>query len=329
MKSVLLTSAIYLFFVQTISAQKEKIEYQSIANTTLEEAFPVATRMLADNLNLGVHEFNYGKSLLKTTYYEYYRGISRHRGRWQLSIDEQGTLNVDITDVEWWMSSQDRWEPTTREGLLSKKEYKLRAEFAENLRSKLSEPKTVSVDRDWFFTNLEINSKFFENATDLAGDRWFDQYLNSTRVEWPLTFIDIEKSKDANDFKYQEFFTNAVELGLGSVNYEDNNFFVTKFTNDDANVLKERGSKSVITGYCRILEYNDATGVFYVVLTDELSDDIPSTTLAKQQSEGASEAETSIASVADEIKKLKELLDMEAISKEEYEQEKKKLLNQN
>ncbi|MGB3777376.1 MAG: SHOCT domain-containing protein [Tunicatimonas sp.] len=322
MRLILLMVA--LCVTQTTWAQKkkkEKIEYEPITNTTLEEAFPVATQLLVGEGQLGIHEFNYGNQQLSTTHFEYYRGISAHRGRWQFSIDESGTFNVDVVEVEW--KHDGVWEPTSSEGLFVKTEYKLRAALADQVREKLEDPNQVAAAKDWFFTNLEVNNKFFETATDLAGDRWFERYLENTPVEWPLTFIDIERSTSDPDFRYREFYARVTALDLGMVDYEDHRFFVTKFTNNDANALTTKGTKVPVTGYCRSLEFNQ--GVFYVLLTDELTDQMPTTTLAAQEAEG--ESATSLVSVADEIKKLKELLDMEAITQEEYDQEKQKLLN--
>jgi hypothetical protein len=306
----------------TSFSQKQKVEYSPVTGTNLEEAFPLATNILMESLGLGLYQFDYGSRILKTSYYEYYRGITRHRGRWQLSIDENGTLDIQIVDIQWWYGSQSRWDDTG-EGLFSKKEQKLRAALAEDIRNNLENKETVKEAQNWFFTNLEVNAKFYESATDLAGDRWFDNYLKDQRVDWNLTFIDIEKnSNSASNFKYKETYTYATTLSLGSISFEDSKFFITKYTNKDNNVLTKKGDSRSVLGYCRSIRYDD--GKFYVILTDELEDALPVNTLAKQERESDS---NSILEVADQLKKLKELLDLGAISQEEYDAEKAKLLN--
>ena len=124
-------------------------------------------------------------------------------------------------------------------------------------------------------------------------------------------------------YSYKELFTHAVKLSLGSISFEYNKFFITKYTNNDGNVLSQKGDKISVIGFCRSLIYENEN--FYVVLTNELKDVLPQTTLAKQKLDESNE--TSILEVADKLKKLKELLDLGAINKEEYDKEKAKLLN--
>jgi hypothetical protein len=226
-------------------------------------------------------------------------------------------------DIQWWYGSQSRWDDTG-EGLFSKKEVKLRTSFANDLRNNLKNKDLVKSTQNWFFTNLEVNSKFYETATDLAGDRWFQNYLQDQKVNWDLTFIDIEKNTNSgSNFKYKELFTFATTLTLGSMSFEDNKFFITKYTNTDDNVLSRKGASISISGFCRSIQYDE--GKFYVVLTDELDDKLPINTLAKQAE--TSIGKGSILEVADQLKKLKELLDLGAINQEEYDTEKAKLLN--
>lgn len=323
MKIIKLILFVQLFLTYNYSyGQKQKLEYSPVTNTNLEKAFPIGTKMLMESLGLGLYEFDYGNSTLKSSYYEYYRGITRHRGRWQLTIDENGTLEIQIVDIQWWYGSQSRWDDTG-EGLFSKKEVNLRAAFSEDLRKNLENEELIKSAQNWFFANLEVNSKFYESATDLAGDRWFENYLKDKEVNWNLTFIDIEKNTNSkSNFRYKEIFIFGTKLALGSISFENNRFFITKYTNKDHNVLSKKGDSKNISGYCRSIEYSHSK--FHVVLTDELEDEMPINTLAKQEN---SKGKKSILEVADQLKKLKELLDLGAISQEEYDDEKAKLLN--
>ena len=65
--------------------------------------------------------------------------------------------------------------------------------------------------------------------------------------------------------------------------------------------------------------YDELSNKFRVVLIDNLDDPLPKNTLEIENAEG----EKGVLEVADKLKKLKELVDMEAIMDEEFKKEKK------
>jgi len=237
-------------------------------------------------------------------------------------INEKNDLNVSTVDIEY-KNSNDIWE-SSGEGLFSKKEEKFRALINEAIRRGIEVDTIHQVNQEWFFRDLTINSLFFADATDLAVERWYNQYLEDKLIGWNMVFKDIEKNDLNTEYKYKETYSHIIENPLVEDESKEN-FHVIRFTNRDENVLSKKGEKLLLKGYCRSLIYED--GLFKVIVTESLEDNVPSltkgTTLEKQNSKTSN----SILEVADQLKKLKELLDLGAITEEEYQNEKSKLIN--
>ena len=85
--------------------------------------------------------------------------------------------------------------------------------------------------------------------------------------------------------------------------------------------MTSKNTLNEFEGYCRSLVYRDDT--FYIILTDKLETPLPSNSV--QQKEVNSQK--SVLDFAEKLKELKSLLDQGIITKEEYESEKKKVLN--
>ena len=119
-----------------------------------------------------------------------------------------------------------------------------------------------------------------------------------------------------------ESYAGTIRSSINSMDSFDSNFSIVKYTNNDRNVTRSKNSKTEVHGYCRSLSYN--MGNFFITLTDKLEDELPNQSV---KGEKATEKKKSVLEVADELKKLKELLDLEVITEDEYKKEKDKLLN--
>ena len=325
MKKNLILIFTVLTFITT-EAKAKKPKYSPIPNTTIEQAFPHAAATLSVAFKTGFEEFDYGKRILKSTWYEYYSGLLKHRCKFLCYIDDSKTFNVDVTDVQY-KNSNDIWVKSS-EGFIFKKEEKFKAAISENVRQGMLNEKISNENKKWFFRNIAINNLFFKNATDLAAERWFDTYLKDKPIKWKVNFADIEKnSNSSQDYKYKETYTHATSsLSIGSVDISSTNFYIVKYTNKDTNVLSQKGDNVDLTGYCRTLFYTG--GNFFITLTEDVDTKIPSNTLQANK-EKSDKKEKSVLEVAGKLKELKELLDLGAITEEEYENEKSKLLNRN
>lgn len=317
MRKILLT----LFIIPSIfSFSQEDIKYKPVLNTNINVAFPNAAAIMKVHFKTGIEKFDYVGRAINTTWHEYYRGLSRFRCKFLFSIDDNNTLDVKTIDIQRWDSSISSWV-SSGEGLFSKKEEQYRAIIAESIRAMIKNEEVTRENQNWFFKNLDITTLFFEHATDLAGDRWFNLYLKNQEVKWTLTFVDVEKSEKGN-YKYKEIFVHTTTQAITSINDKVSKFIIIKYTNNDGNVLTRKGDMKEVSGYCRLLEYDK--GNFYIKLTDSLDDVMPSNIIPIENDE---DSEKSVLDVADKLKKLKELLDMGLITEEEFKIEKQKILD--
>ena len=101
--------------------------------------------------------------------------------------------------------TEKTWAPSNE----AKKEKNLKTELTNLIRATLEKPDEVKKCQDWFYKDLYINSRFFEHATELAGNRWFDNYLKDRLVKWKATFNDIKNNPD-NNYKYMENYSLKV-----------------------------------------------------------------------------------------------------------------------
>ncbi|UXE67171.1 MAG: SHOCT domain-containing protein [Chryseotalea sp. WA131a] len=143
---------------------------------------------------------------------------------------------------------------------------------------------------------------------------------DSNNVSWNATFIDLKRNKSSdNGLTYEEnYVANGYNL-MTDPDLSEVKFTITKYTNSDRLVSAKKGSKLPLTGYCRELKFIE--GRFYIVLTDNLDDKITKVTKTSET--------TSLLDSSEKLLKLKELLDKGIITKEEFEKEKKKILNSN
>jgi hypothetical protein len=302
------------------NAQKSKAEYSAILNTSIDECFPHAAAQIIYGYKIPLEEFNYANGRMLSSWFIYYRGLLKYRCKFLMTIDQQNTFDIETIDIQMESSSDGKWLSSTKSAL-SKKEDKIRTAFIDGIRKALKNENMCKQNKDWFFKDPYINKLFFEKATDLAADRWFEAHLKNQNVKWELTFTNVEKyTGKNNNYSYIEHYSHNPENPLSS-NELMGNFYISKYTDSDKNVLTPKNKKLKVEGYCRSLKYH--TGNFYITLTNKLEDKLPDSPTAKN----ASKKKKSVLDVAEDLKKLKELLDLGAITKEEYETEKDKLLN--
>ncbi|MBK7940275.1 MAG: SHOCT domain-containing protein [Flavobacteriales bacterium] len=192
--------------------------------------------------------------------------------------------------------------------------------MVENIRARLAVPDSVQRAKDWFYTNLRVNACFFETATELAGQRWFEAYLRDKAVQWTLPFDDV-KANTVEGYKYTEHYSGDI-----SNTALDPNADVTKALPDrqvhelGQERREQQGPEAyLVSGYFRSLTFSNDQ--FLITITDALNDPLPKTSAQATESKGGSALEN-----ADKLKKLKELLDAGILTKAEYDAEKKKLL---
>lgn len=303
-----------LTFICNISyGQQPKIqEYKPIPGVNIEQAFPAAAGLLVGSGKVVLEQMDWNTKSMISSFLSYSKSlILPARSRYQITIDDNSTLHIQMIDIQTYSSTNqvwvDQWE--------TKKDKTLKAELANAIRETLQKPEEVKKYQDWFYRDLYINSRFFEHATELAGNRWFDNYLKDKPVKWKATFNDIKNNAD-NNYKYMELFS----LKVSTLTTDQTNFIITKYTNTDKNTMTSKNTLTDFEGYCRSLVYKDNT--FYIVLTDKLETPLPTNSVQEK----AADSKKSVLEYAEKLKELKSLLDQGIITKEEYESEKKKVL---
>lgn len=301
------------------SDKKSDKEFKPIQNITVEEAFSLAKYVLSDRCK--VLTFDLGKRQLVTTYYEYSGGFTNKRARIYIDVDDNNIMNIQLGNLQ----KYDKvigWVDIGS-SLLGVEEFE-RKSIAEKVRSAFADSLVTSQAKINFFQDLEINSIFYSGASQLAGDRWFDSNLKEQKVNWKATFIDLRKNSDpSNGFKYEERFIATTYNSIEDPELESIKFTIIKYTNSDKLISVKKGTNLQLIGYCRTLEYND--GHFKIILTENI-DDVLKIQQLKNESVNKS---NNLLENSEKLIKLKELLDKGIITKEEFENEKKKILNGN
>lgn len=294
--------------------------YQSVENATPETAFPIAKLIFGDNCSIA--SFDMFERKLTTHYYAYAGLFTQKRAIITLTISPNNLLDVYIGNIERYNKQYGVWESTLSSALGPEESERIK--LTDLFRKNLADTAIVSKAQAEFFQDLDINSIFYSNASELAGERWFNAYLKDRKVSWNVTFIDLKKNRDvANGFAYEERHASRTYNVLTDPFLTGIKFTIFKYTNNDKLVSAKKGTQLQLVGYCRKLEYNN--GQFFIILTDNLSDKMSSSNSASTQSEKT----TTLLDSSDKLLKLKELLDKGVITKDEFDKEKKKILNGN
>lgn len=244
------------FYCLAQKKKKEVVQYQAIPLANIEEAFPVAAKILNDEYRINITKLDWGKKEMLSGHYQYSKLLGPFRFKFFISIDEENLLNVEAKEVQ--TTSDDGW----MDYVVEKREREIVAEFAEKLRIALDDAGLINEAKENFYTNLNINALFFITATEIAGERWFESFIKDRSVSWKLTFDDLKENKNSKySFTYVENYTFSVEFVGG---YKSN-FNVIKYTNSDKNVLSRKGSTVIVDGTCVDLTYNN---IFNITLVE-------------------------------------------------------------
>lgn len=302
LKKVINLTVLMLLLIGTLSAKKEKIVYSPVTNVNFEEVWPAVYAQLKFN-KMGLEEFDYGGGYLKSSYFQYYSGLLEYKGKFEF-VYSDNILEVDVVDIQ--LKKDGRWQNASSSNLF-KTEYKMNARTANGIRGILNSPEAINQSKELFYTSLEVHELFYRTATELAGKRWFEKYLQDKPVEWNLTFLNIDENKDNTDFAYKESYVYTTGSLSNTFDLAETKFVITKYCNSDENTFASKGSKKSVKGTCKSLQYTG--GVFYIVMADETTSPNVKTV-----------------SIADELIKLKSLLDAGVITADEFNTQKDKLL---
>lgn len=294
--SVLLLSII---LTTNAFAKKEKVVYSPVSGYTSENVWPAVKVQLQFN-KVPVESWSFSEQKLKSSWQYYTSGISKKRCKWIFTYSDK-LLHVEMIDIQTKIGD-DPWKSYGTSQ--SKSERRMHAYMGMGVASIKENIVNFNLAIHEYYTSLETHSFFYQNATELAGKRWFERYLKGKKVNWNIVFSNIDESSAQK--QYKETFIYLVKGQSKNFSFDDSKFFITKYTNSDANIFTSKGALVEVNGVCKELIHE--SGAFFIVLEDEAGKQVKSS------------------SVADELLKLKDLLDQGIITQDEFNGQKKKIL---
>ena len=310
-------------FIPNVAAQTD--DDPSIFNGIgQEEVWPLVYHILAVN-KLSIADFNYGENKLVSDYFYFVDLMYRYRTKFIFEYDDY-TLKISYSIVEQ-RDKEGKWAANSFMTSKKKRLNKEKGKLIEYIKEGVQNKEHMTEIQSQFYTCLEVLRKFFDHATELAGNRWFENYLKNKQINWNLTFTDLKKNNDGQ-YSYTETYTySPTKNSMNTLSDVFSAFFVNKYTNSDKNVFATKNSVLNVTGYCQQLKF--VANIFYILITDEATADLTNVSIGQSDMENTQKnTDTpSIINKADELIKLKSLLDNNIITQEEYEIEKTKILN--
>jgi hypothetical protein len=315
-RSILLTLGATVALSASAQRKKSPTVYTPLTGVSTEEVLPVAAYMIKTYYKGDIDYLAWGDRHLRSYWINYYWGLGTQcHLKANFKVDASNGLEIIMDPVEMYDTDSHRWIGARED----KRELNIKIEMVEHIRARLAVPDSVQKAKDWFYTDLRVNACFFETATELAGQRWFEAYLRDKAVQWTVPFDDV-KANAVEGYKYAEHYSADISNTALDPNADVvKRFQIVKYTNSDKNVMSSKGSNLKVSGYFRSLTFSNDQ--FLITITEALNDPLPKTSAQATESKGGSALEN-----ADKLKKLKELLDAGILTKAEYDAEKKKLL---
>jgi hypothetical protein len=326
-KFIIITAIITILCVSNIMGQTDNKAI--ISDVGQEEVWPLVYDILQAN-KLAISDFNYGQNTLVSDYFYFADLLHRYRTKFTFKY-EDFILTIINTNIEQFNKDNNTWfaNPLFQK---KKKFIQARESMIDYIKQSIQNAEHMMFVKTQFYTNLNVTHKFFEHATELAGNRWFENYLKDKQITWKLTFTDLKENK-SEQYKYIETYFYAPNNSvMGSISsLFDTRFSINKYTNSDKNVFTAKGTTSDVTGYCQRLIYNRAKNIFYILITDEATSDLTNINISdneKESKEDNNPPKASLADKADELIKIKTLLDQGIITQEEYDKERQKIMEE-
>ena len=246
--------------IQTF-AQDARYHYGPVAGINLDDMLAIAAKTF-EKRGVKVNRFNYSRGMILSTNYNFTIMISPYRTKILVENTDDGTY-LSFIDLQM-KNSHGSW--TDVASVLGKKTDKLMASIGKEFESIAKDPKQVEEAKTDFYNDPRTHYLFFKKATELAADRWYERFMKDKVFDWTLKFADIKKNEDKDfpDYKYvvtARYYTgSALSIGSGGL-------YVKLYTNDDSNMMTEKGTKIKVKGKCvGVKEY---MGIYYIDFTQE------------------------------------------------------------
>ncbi len=260
-KFTVLTLVMTLLFSAPIFAQDARYHYGPVAGINLDDMLAIAAKTF-ENRGVKVDRFNYSRGMILSTNYGFTILVSPYRTKILVENTDDGVY-LSFIDLQM-KSSSGGW--TDVASVLGKKTDKLMTAIGKEFEAIAKDPKQVEAAKTDFYNDPRTHYLFFKKATELAAERWYERFMKDKVFDWTLKFSDIKKneSKSFPDFKYvvtARYYTgSALSVGSGGL-------YVKLYTNDDSNMMTEKGTKIKVKGKC--VKVHEYMGIYYIDFTQE------------------------------------------------------------
>ncbi|UXE67173.1 MAG: hypothetical protein KA713_00785 [Chryseotalea sp. WA131a] len=171
-----------LFLASNLFAQKKQKKptptYKAVENATPETAFPIAKVLFGNTISIASFDFFNGE--LISTFYNYSALFAQKRALIRLKIDENKNMDVFLFGIEKYDNTLGAWLSASA-SIFGPEELE-RIKIADLFRNALADTAKITKAQKNFFQDLDVNSIFYSKASELAGERWFENYLKDNNV---------------------------------------------------------------------------------------------------------------------------------------------------
>ncbi len=241
------------FFLQSY-AQDARYTYGPITGVNLDDMLAIAAKMY-DNNEVQVETFNYSQGKILSSYYNFTILISPYRAKILANNTDDG---VYLSLYELQVKGKYGYEDV--ESVLGKKCDKLIKSFGKEFEKISENPDEVEKAKTKFYNDPNTHYIFFKKATELAAERWYENFMKDKVFSWDLKFSDIKKNESSKykEYKYvvtARYYTGSSLVGLGGL-------YVKLYTNSDSEAMTEKNSTVNIEGKC--VGFKENMGYYYI-----------------------------------------------------------------
>jgi hypothetical protein len=249
-----------VFFVTQIFAQDARYNYGPITGINLDDMLAIASQTF-DNKEVKTERFNYSRGMILSTNYSFTNMMSPYRTKILVENTDNG---VYISFIDMQMKGSNGIY-TDVASVMGKKCDKLIAAIGKEFEKISENPTQVKEAKTKFYNDPNTHYLFFKKATELAAERWYENFMQDKTFEWMLKFSDIKKNETSEfeEYKYivtARFYTGSTLAGMGGL-------YIKQYTNDDSNAMTEIGTKIKITGKC--VGFNESMGYYFLDFIQE------------------------------------------------------------
>jgi hypothetical protein len=256
----LFTLVLSMFFLTQVFAQDAKYVYGPVTGISLDDMFAIAEKTFEEN-DVKTEKFNYSQGFIISSNYNFTILVSQYRADIEVKNTDNG-IYISLINMQM-KGSNGLW--TDVASVMGKKCNKLIAAIGKDFEAIAKSPEEIEAAKEAFYNDPHTHYLFFKKATDLAAERWYENFMQDKSFIWMLDFSDIKKNESSKytDFKYivtARYSPGSNLMGAGGL-------YIRLYTNDDKNTMTEKGTKIEVKGKC--IGFKESTGYYFIDFLQE------------------------------------------------------------